>query len=86
VAEAEGRLADAADGYHDAAARWAAYGSVIEQAHALTGAGRSLIGLGRGQDAVEPLRVARDLFSVPAATVLVGEVDELLAKATARAS
>jgi class 3 adenylate cyclase/tetratricopeptide (TPR) repeat protein len=85
LAEADGRLDDAAAGFVDVATRWAAYGNVIEQGYALTAAGRCLIGLGRGREAVEPLRTARELFAAPGASVLVAEVDDLLADTAARA-
>ena len=65
LAEAEGRLDEAVAAYLDAATRWEAYGNVIEQGYALTAAGRCLIGLARGREAVEPLRAARELFAVP---------------------
>jgi hypothetical protein len=47
--------------------------------------GRCLVALGRAAEATEPLRRARELFMPPGATVLVAEVDEMLAQTTARA-
>jgi class 3 adenylate cyclase/tetratricopeptide (TPR) repeat protein len=85
IAEAEGRFDDALEGFRDAAERWAGYGHVIEHGQALIGVGRCLIALGRRSEAVEPLREARQLFAGPGATVLVAEVDDLLAETTARA-
>jgi len=47
LAEADGALQEAAVHYDQAAARWADYGHQLERAHALLGAGRSLLALGR---------------------------------------
>jgi tetratricopeptide (TPR) repeat protein len=85
IAEAEGRLDEALEGFRDAAERWAGYGHVIEHGNALIGVGRCLIALGRPAEAIEPLREARELFAAPGATVLVAEVDDLLAETAARA-
>jgi class 3 adenylate cyclase/tetratricopeptide (TPR) repeat protein len=85
IDEAEGRLGEAAEGHLAAAERWAAYGARIEQGHSLVGAGRCLVALGRAAEAVEPLRKARDLFTPPGASVLIAEVDDLLAQTSARA-
>ena len=85
IDEAEGRLAEAANGHLAAAERWAAYGSPIEQGHSLTGAGRCLVALGRVTEAAEPLSQARDLFTPPGATLLIAEIDDLLAQTSARA-
>ncbi len=85
LAEADGRLDEAATGYVDVATRWERYGNVIEQGYALGAAGRCLIGLGRERAAIEPLRTARELFAAPGASVLVAEVDDLLADTAARA-
>jgi hypothetical protein len=83
--EAVGRTDEAMQGFRDAAERWAGYGHVIEQGRALMGVGRCLIGLGHQPEAIGPLREARELFATPGATVLVAEVDDLLAATTARA-
>ncbi len=83
--EAEGRTYEAMQGFRDAAEQWAGYGHVIEQGRALMGVGRCLIALGRQPEAIGPLREARELFATPGATVLVAEVDDLLASTTARA-
>ncbi len=85
LAEADGRPDEAAAAHLDVAKRWEAHGNVIEQGHALAAAGRCLNGLGRGREAVEPLRTARALFAAPGASVLVAEVDDLLADTAARA-
>jgi class 3 adenylate cyclase/tetratricopeptide (TPR) repeat protein len=62
LAEASGAPHDAARLYADAAVRWDQFGNVPEHAHALLGAGRVLLALGR-PDAAEPLEVARDIFA-----------------------
>jgi tetratricopeptide (TPR) repeat protein len=85
IAKAEGRLDEAAALYADAASRWQAHGNVIEHGHALVGMGKSALGQGRSGDAVDPLRQARELFAAPGATLLVAEIDDLLAQTTARA-
>jgi hypothetical protein len=62
LAEAQGAFDHAAAEYSDVAERWAEYGFVLEQAHALHGAGRCLLALGRRQEAAEPLHLARAIF------------------------
>ena len=86
IAEAEGRLDEAAAGFGDAAGRWDAHGAVVEQAMALVGRGRCLVALGRLSEAVDPLTNARATFAEIGATVPLAEADDLLALATARAS
>jgi tetratricopeptide (TPR) repeat protein len=85
IAEAEGQVEEALEGFRNAADRWGRYGHVIEQGRALVGVGRCLVALGRSGEAVEPLRQARELFTPPGATVLLGEVDDVLAQTRARA-
>jgi tetratricopeptide (TPR) repeat protein len=85
IATAEGDLDEATALYGDAASRWQAHGNVIEHGRALLGLGRCQVALGRPAEAVEPLRQALELFTTPGATVLVAEVDDLLARTTARA-
>jgi hypothetical protein len=86
VAEAEGDHATALDRYEDAAARWAAFPSVLEHGLALAGAGRSLLALGRPTDATERLHAARERFRSLGAAPLVVEMDGLLERATAKSS
>jgi class 3 adenylate cyclase/tetratricopeptide (TPR) repeat protein len=62
VAEAQGRFEDALASYRDAAARWAAFGMPLEEGHARLGEARSLIGLGRRDEADAPLAGARAIF------------------------
>ncbi|MGH2463247.1 MAG: ATP-binding protein [Candidatus Limnocylindria bacterium] len=85
LAEADGRPEEAVGAFRDAADRWAAYGHVIEHGRALLGVGRCLVALGRAAEAAGPLQEARETFGGPGATVLMAEVDDLLARATARA-
>jgi class 3 adenylate cyclase/tetratricopeptide (TPR) repeat protein len=86
LAELEGDVAGAANRWDDASARWAAFPSVLEHGLALAGAGRCLIALGRSGEAAERLRLARDRFRSLGARPLEAEVDEMLARATAKSS
>ncbi len=78
LAEANGELERAASGYRDAAAEWRDFGNVLEQAFALLGSGRCLLGLGRRAEALEALAGARELFSGFGAHPYVREIDDLL--------
>ncbi len=86
LAEAERDHETAVERYEDAALRWAAFPSVLEHALALAGAGRCLLALGRPNEAAERLGVARQLYASLEAAPLVGEADDLLARATAKTS
>ncbi len=86
LAEAHGDLQAAAGGYEDAAQRWQAFGVVVEQAFALLGQGRCLIGLGRTSEASPVLRQAREIFLALKAAPALAETDELLQQATALSS
>jgi class 3 adenylate cyclase len=81
--EAAGNLEAASDGYSDAAARWEGFGVVPEQAFALLGQGRCLLGVFRPVEAVEVLRRARDIFDRLGAVPERTEIDALLAHAVA---
>ena len=62
LAEARGDCQAAADAYADAAERWERFGVVPEQAFALLGQGRCLVGLSRPTEAAPVLRAGpRDL-------------------------
>ncbi len=62
LAEARGDLQDAADAYADAAERWDRFGVVPEQAFALLGQGRCLVGLSRpDRSRARPAARPRDL-------------------------
>lgn len=86
LAEAEGDHPAAVDRYDDAAARWAAFPSVLEHGLALAGAGRNLLALGRSAEATERLRQARGRYASLGATPLVAEIDHQLATAIAKSS
>jgi hypothetical protein len=86
LAELDGDPPTALERYEDAAARWSAFPSVLEHAHALAGAGRSLLALGRPADAAARLREARERYASLRATPLVGEADALLERASSEAS
>ena len=82
VAEASGKHGEALELWDDAAARWDEYGSVVRRADALFGAGRSLLGLGRPQEATARLQGARTLYQDLGAAPSVSAVDEALTHAT----
>jgi hypothetical protein len=85
IAEAEGHPDEALAAFREADGRWAAYGSIPEQARALVGQGRCLIALGHPAEATEPLLSARELFSPLGASRPIAEIDDLLAQTAARA-
>ena len=68
--------------YENASARWNEYGFVLGQANALFGAGRTLLALGRREEATARLREARMLYQDLGAAPSVGRVDDALARAT----
>jgi hypothetical protein len=82
VAEFNDKPAEALELYEDAAPRWSEYGSVLERANALFGAGRSLLALGRSHEAATRLQEARTLYQDLGAEPSVARVDEALARAT----
>jgi class 3 adenylate cyclase/tetratricopeptide (TPR) repeat protein len=86
LAEADGDLEGAAALYAKAAAAWESYGGVVEKAMANLGAGRTLAGLGRRDEAESPLRAAAETFSEIGATPLLAEAEALLARGTAISS
>jgi len=86
LARIEADHATALERYDDAAARWGAFPSVLEHAHALAGAGRCLLALDRPAEAVGRLREARDRYASLKAAPLTGEMDDLLARAAAKTS
>ena len=83
LAEQHGKHAEAASLFTDAAARWKRFEVPWEQAQALLGQGRCLLGLDRSIEAMEPLRAARDIFASLGANPLLTEANRLLAQATA---
>jgi len=78
LAEARGDLAGAAEAYLDAAGRWERFGVVPEQAFALLGQGRCLVGLRRPAEALPVLHEARHLFERLGAAPALAETDALL--------
>jgi len=83
LAEARGDLQAAADAYADAADRWQRFGVVPEQAFALLGQGRCLVGLARPTEAAPVLRQAREIFDTLQAAPALAESGALLQQATA---
>jgi tetratricopeptide (TPR) repeat protein len=86
LTEARGDLQDAADAYADAADRWERFGVVPEQAFALLGQGRCLVGLSRATEAVPVLQHGREIFERLSAAPALAETDMLLQQATALSS
>jgi tetratricopeptide (TPR) repeat protein len=82
LTEHAGELRSAADAYADAAGRWERFGVVPEQAFALLGQGRCLVGLSRLAEAVPVLQQARTIFEPLEAAPALDEIDELLGRAT----
>jgi class 3 adenylate cyclase/tetratricopeptide (TPR) repeat protein len=85
LAEADGRLRDAADAYGEVADRWRRFGVVLEEAHAHLGRGRCLVEVGEA-GAGNSLLDGRALFAKLGARPLVTQCDELLQRGTARTS
>ncbi len=84
VAEAEGRLGEALTGFDEVAVRWRDFGNLVEEAHALFGDGRCLLGSAASQQATERLCAARAIFEQLGERPFVAEVDELLSAKPAR--
>jgi class 3 adenylate cyclase/tetratricopeptide (TPR) repeat protein len=72
--------------YSEASGRWSDYGLVLENAHALLGAGRCLTALGKQEEARGILEEAREIFSRLKARPALAEVDDWLERATALGS
>jgi ATP/maltotriose-dependent transcriptional regulator MalT len=85
LAEAHGRLEEAAALYGESAAAWENFGHVLEHGQALLGLGRCLLALGE-MDANATLAAARDVFTRLGAGPLVAETNRLLADAVAARS
>lgn len=83
LAEADGRVEEAAAMYADAAAGWRAFGHVPEEGFALLATGRCLSRLGSEVEAKDALAGARAIVSRLGATPHVNEVDGLLGRASA---
>jgi hypothetical protein len=67
-------LEEAALRYDEAAAAWTSYGHQLERAHALLGAGRCLLALGRPEGQLR-LREARTVVATLHAGALLSEAD-----------
>jgi class 3 adenylate cyclase/tetratricopeptide (TPR) repeat protein len=78
LAEAHGKLEEAAELYADAERRWAEYGFALGRAQALLGAGRCLLALGRREEAEATLADSREVFDALGAGPLIAQVDGLV--------
>jgi class 3 adenylate cyclase len=78
LAESGEHYAEALELHLEAAAAWASYGYLVEEAYALLGAARCASRL--GQPAREHANRARDLMAGMGATTLVRQAEELLAE------
>ncbi len=86
LAEVRGDIGTAFDLYTEATSRWEVFPHVFEHAHALLGAGRCSLALGRPGEAAGLLAAARELFSSLGAVPSVAASDEMIALATAKTS
>ena len=86
LAEAVGNHAEAAAHYAEATKRWGEFGDVPERAYALLGHGRCLLALDRHDEAKEPLRQARELFSSMSYQPALAETEALLDRTASPAS
>ena len=77
LAEAQGGTEEALSGYEQVAGDWAEYGHVLEHALALYGAGRSLMALGRPQEAAVRLNEAREMLVQLGAAPTIAEIDAM---------
>ena len=78
IAEAEGNLRDATDGYAEAVKCWRQLGVVPELGHALLGRGRTLAALGETAGARETLTAAHATFQTLQAAPALAEIDLVL--------
>ena len=77
VAEQRGQFEEAAEGFRDAAERWARFTTPIEEVHAHVGRARCLLALGRQADAAVPLASARALCERMGAASMLAEISAL---------
>jgi hypothetical protein len=82
LSEATGKTDEGVELFRAAVRGWRDYGSVVEEAHALMGAGRCLISLDRPEEAAAAITTAREIVSRLGATRLTQEADALLARAS----
>ena len=78
LAEKKNELETAAQGFSEAVARWRGFGLPYEEAQALLGQGRCLVGLGRAPEAQAPLAAARETLARLGAKPALAETDELM--------
>jgi class 3 adenylate cyclase/tetratricopeptide (TPR) repeat protein len=78
IAESRGEREEATAAYSEAAIRWEAFGHVIEQAFALLGLGRCLLGLSKPAQAVEALSQAERLFALMRLRPALAETESLI--------
>ena len=78
ILEARGDLAAAVDAYADAVRRWDAMRSVAELAFALLGHGRTLLAMGRPEEASASLERARAIFTDLRAKPALREIDAVM--------
>ncbi|MDP9222962.1 MAG: AAA family ATPase, partial [Actinomycetota bacterium] len=83
LAEADGDLEIAAEGYAEAAEGWRQFGVAPERAFALLGRGRCLTALRQVADSKKALETAGEIFGALGAVSALAETDELLRQATA---
>src|SRR5207253_1164423 len=81
LAEADGSVEEAVEGYREGAEAWERGGFVFEQANALLAAGRCLLLLGQAAEASVEVSAARELFARLRAEPLLRECDDLLGEA-----
>jgi tetratricopeptide (TPR) repeat protein len=86
LAEARGRLEEAGALHAEASERWADYGFALERGQAALGAGRCLVALDRGPEAVGWLDQARSTFGALGARPLAAEADRFLGHARGEGS
>jgi class 3 adenylate cyclase/tetratricopeptide (TPR) repeat protein len=86
VAEADGGLEAAVDGYQESVRWFEEHGYAYEHAHALLGQGRCLVALGRPGEAAGALTAARQIAVGLGARPMVTRCDALLGEATALTS
>ncbi len=78
VQEARGEMDQALEGFAAAVRDWSSFGSALERAQALMGAGRCLLAVGRGEEAMARLEEARAAFAALDAEPLAGEAERTL--------
>ncbi len=84
LGEREGRYAEAAASFADAAMRWRAFSMPYEEAQALLGQGRCLTALGRAARAGTPLAAARKIFARLGAAPALEEADAAISSLAGR--